>query len=263
MDYEGEWGGGGPGHSWALKRHERSECHLGPVPILARLAARCRHQRTLQPVWPRYACIPKQGQSIHQGGQRYRPHLHRCRPRVHAARLCLTGRCRWLHRQANASPHGRLLQPLLQVRNNGPCCLVLPGRPPRRRRRRRRRGCHGRTLLQPGPPPQATAAASLRKWVTATPPTAEEEAHAAAALPATADSDAPAAGSATPSLVLQVSGFLTRPPCRWDNVRSSRPPSATPPLPCLCCRPSPPSPPPPCSLQSPGTLTLTGLLLRI
>jgi hypothetical protein len=24
MDYEGEWGGGGPGHSWALKRHERS-----------------------------------------------------------------------------------------------------------------------------------------------------------------------------------------------------------------------------------------------
>ena len=25
MDYEGEWGGGGPGHSWALKWHERSE----------------------------------------------------------------------------------------------------------------------------------------------------------------------------------------------------------------------------------------------
>jgi hypothetical protein len=24
MDYEGEWGGGGPGHSWALKWHERS-----------------------------------------------------------------------------------------------------------------------------------------------------------------------------------------------------------------------------------------------
>jgi hypothetical protein len=30
MDYKGEWGGGGPGHSWALKWHERSECHLGP-----------------------------------------------------------------------------------------------------------------------------------------------------------------------------------------------------------------------------------------
>jgi hypothetical protein len=25
MDYEGEWGGGGPGHSWALKWHERPE----------------------------------------------------------------------------------------------------------------------------------------------------------------------------------------------------------------------------------------------
>jgi hypothetical protein len=24
MDYKGEWGGGGPGHSWALKWHERS-----------------------------------------------------------------------------------------------------------------------------------------------------------------------------------------------------------------------------------------------
>ncbi len=23
MDYKGEWGGGGPGHSWALKWHER------------------------------------------------------------------------------------------------------------------------------------------------------------------------------------------------------------------------------------------------
>ncbi len=22
MDYKGEWGGGGPGHSWALKWHE-------------------------------------------------------------------------------------------------------------------------------------------------------------------------------------------------------------------------------------------------
>ena len=30
MDYKGEWGGGGPGHSWALKWHERSECQLGP-----------------------------------------------------------------------------------------------------------------------------------------------------------------------------------------------------------------------------------------
>ena len=24
MDYKGEWGGGGPGHSWALKWQERS-----------------------------------------------------------------------------------------------------------------------------------------------------------------------------------------------------------------------------------------------
>jgi hypothetical protein len=24
MDYEGEWGGGGPGHSWALKWHEQA-----------------------------------------------------------------------------------------------------------------------------------------------------------------------------------------------------------------------------------------------
>jgi hypothetical protein len=23
MDYKGEWGGGGPGHSWALKWHEQ------------------------------------------------------------------------------------------------------------------------------------------------------------------------------------------------------------------------------------------------
>jgi hypothetical protein len=23
MDYKGEWGGGGPGHSWALKWHEK------------------------------------------------------------------------------------------------------------------------------------------------------------------------------------------------------------------------------------------------
>jgi hypothetical protein len=28
MDYEGKWGGGGPGHSWALKWLERSESHL-------------------------------------------------------------------------------------------------------------------------------------------------------------------------------------------------------------------------------------------
>jgi hypothetical protein len=56
---------------------------------------------------------------------------------------------------------------------------------------------------------------------------------------------------------------LTRPPCRWDRVRSSRPPSATPPPPSPCCWPSPPSPPPPCSLQSPGTLALTGLFPRI
>jgi hypothetical protein len=27
MDYLGEWGGGGPGHSWALKWHERSEIY--------------------------------------------------------------------------------------------------------------------------------------------------------------------------------------------------------------------------------------------
>ncbi len=30
MYYVGQWGGGGPGHSWDLKWHERSECHLGP-----------------------------------------------------------------------------------------------------------------------------------------------------------------------------------------------------------------------------------------
>ena len=30
MDYKGEWGGGDPGHSWDLKWHEGSECHLGP-----------------------------------------------------------------------------------------------------------------------------------------------------------------------------------------------------------------------------------------
>jgi hypothetical protein len=27
MDYEGEWGGGGPGHSWALKWHEKIFFH--------------------------------------------------------------------------------------------------------------------------------------------------------------------------------------------------------------------------------------------
>ena len=36
MDYKGEWGGGGPGHSWALKWHERSECHFfSPLSFVA------------------------------------------------------------------------------------------------------------------------------------------------------------------------------------------------------------------------------------
>ncbi len=53
------------------------------------------------------------------GGQRYRPHLHCRRPWFHTARFRLAGRCRWLHRQANAGPLGCLPPPLLQVRNNG------------------------------------------------------------------------------------------------------------------------------------------------